>query len=90
MQKKLISAAVFTLFTTAAFGNNVFVTLDADENNTISKKEATALSSLIEQWDSLDADNSGELSKEEFSKYAVVETSVMEKIEMEEALPEIK
>lgn len=90
MMKKLVFAAAVAMFSCASFANNVFVTLDVDKNNAISKKEAAALSSLIGQWESLDADKSGDLSSEEFAKYAEAKTTVMEKVEMEGALPHIK
>ncbi|MCF6355448.1 MAG: hypothetical protein L3J26_10195 [Candidatus Polarisedimenticolaceae bacterium] len=73
MSKKLIAAAVVALFAGTATAGGVFATLDTDMNGAVSKDEASAMSSLTEQWETLDADANGELSAEEFATYAAEE-----------------
>jgi len=45
-----------------------FQTLDADGSGTISKTEAEADVLLIKQWDLVDVDRSGDISKNEYAK----------------------
>jgi len=52
----------------AAFAATDFDTLDVDGNGVISQSEASVDAELMNNFAELDTDQSGELSKEEFSK----------------------
>ena len=52
----------------AAFAATDFDTLDVDGNGVISQSEASVDAELMNKFAELDTDQSGELSKEEFSK----------------------
>lgn len=52
----------------AAFAATDFDTLDVDGNGVISQSEAAVDAELMNNFADLDTDQSGELSKEEFSK----------------------
>jgi len=71
MSKKLMIGAVAVLASSTVFAGDTFTTLDVDQNSTISEAEAATMPSLVEQWEALDVDANGELSVEEFAKYAV-------------------
>ncbi|WP_456404128.1 hypothetical protein [Thiolapillus sp.] len=85
MSKKIIVAVLGALFTVAATAGDVFTTLDADLNGSISKDEASAMPSLAEQWKELDADGSGDLSAEEFAVYEKAESPAGEAATMKNA-----
>jgi len=74
MTNKFIVATVAALFATAANASDAFNTLDADANGAISKKEASIMPGLDNQWIALDVDANGELSAEEFAGYKVDKT----------------
>jgi Ca2+-binding EF-hand superfamily protein len=71
MTNKFIVAIVVALFATAANASGAFNTLDADANGAISKKEASIMPGLDNQWVALDVDANGELSAKEFDGYRV-------------------
>ncbi len=85
MSKKMLVLILGTLFATAASAADLFATLDTDQNGAISKDEASALPSLVEQWSALDTDASGDLSSEEFAVYQAAGTSSLDSAPMRDA-----
>jgi hypothetical protein len=76
MNKKLMIAIVASMFSSISFGADVYTALDADQNGTISKVEATALPELSKQWATLDSDTNGELTVEEFAQFETLDIPV--------------
>ncbi|MEI5637937.1 MULTISPECIES: EF-hand domain-containing protein [unclassified Pseudoalteromonas] len=65
----LIATAALSLSSTAAFAKADFAKYDLDGNGTISIKEAQVDEALVEQFNDLDSNADGVLSKSEFAKY---------------------
>ncbi len=85
MFKKMLVLIVSTLLATVASAADIFATLDTNQNGAISKEEAAALPSLIEQWSTLDTDASGDLNAKEFAVYQASSGSTPETSPMEDA-----
>lgn len=49
--------------------DNLYISLDANQDQQLSKEEASIMPGVIKVWDQLDADKNNQLSAEEFSKY---------------------
>lgn len=69
-----ISTLLVTSFATMAIGaanadNNLYASLDANQDQQLSKEEASIMPGVIEAWGQLDANKDDLLSAEEFSKY---------------------
>lgn len=69
-----ISTLLITAFTTmtitaANADNNLYLSLDANQDQQLSKEEASIMPGVIKVWDQLDVDKNDQLSAEEFSKY---------------------
>lgn len=70
MNRKLVFAALLTLASgTALAADDAFKKADADQSGTISKKEATALPGLSDQWNNYDLNTDGQLDEAEFSRF---------------------
>jgi len=73
MKKHILSTVFTTLISTTALADNSavipFDELDANKDNGLSAAEAGALPEISAQWDTLDADADGQLSRAEFTAY---------------------
>jgi len=69
-----ISTLLIASFATMTIGaanadDNLYISLDANQDQQLSKEEASIMPGVIKVWDQLDADKNDQLSAEEFSKY---------------------
>lgn len=72
--KKYISSAVLTtlISTSVLAGNSGFIPfneLDSNKDNGLSAAEAGALPGISEQWEALDIDADGKLTRAEYASY---------------------
>jgi hypothetical protein len=68
---KQLTMLLIILFSASAFAAaDVFSTLDVNNDNAISKEEATSLPGLINSWKQLDVNADDQLSSTEFQEYA--------------------
>jgi len=65
----LIASFATMTFTAANADNSLYVSLDANQDQQLSKEEASIMPGVIKVWDQLDVDKNDLLSAEEFSKY---------------------
>ena len=69
-----ISTVLMTSFAALTIGvanadDNLYQSLDANQDQQLSKEEASIMPGVIKVWDQLDVDKNDQLSAEEFSKY---------------------
>jgi len=73
MKKQILSAVLTTLISsTALAGSSAFIAfndLDANKDDGLSAAEAGALPGISEQWDTLDIDANGKLTRAEYANY---------------------
>ena len=73
MKKHILSAVITTLVSTTALAGSStvipFNELDANKDDGLSAAEAGALPDISAQWNMLDADADGKLSRAEFAAY---------------------
>ena len=73
MNKQILSAVLITLISsTALAGSSAFIAfndLDANKDDGLSAAEAGALPGISEQWDTLDIDANGKLTRAEYANY---------------------
>lgn len=68
---KQLTMLLIILFSASAFAAaDVFSTLDANNDNAISKEEAASLPGLTNSWKLLDVNADDQLSSTEFQEYA--------------------
>lgn len=65
----LIASFVTMTIGTAVADDSLYSALDANQDQQMSKEEASIIPSVIQAWDQLDTDKNEQLSAEEFSKY---------------------
>lgn len=66
----LIVTGLASLTMTTAFADdNLYKSLDANQDSQLSKEEAAIMPGVLKVWDQLDLDQNEQLSAEEFSKY---------------------
>jgi hypothetical protein len=73
MKKQILSAVLTTLISsTALAGSSTFIPfndLDANKDDGLSAAEAGALPGISEQWETLDIDADGKLTRAEYANY---------------------
>lgn len=64
-----IATGLLVTASATVVADELYKSLDANQDNMLSKEEVSIMPGVVKVWDQLDADKDGQLNAEEFAKY---------------------
>ncbi|MGH1541115.1 MAG: hypothetical protein ACRBHB_11880 [Arenicella sp.] len=79
----IVASAMSVAATAAIAADDLYKSLDANQDNALSKEEVSIMPGVIKVWEQLDADKDDQLTADEFAKYE--EIKLLSKTEPQKA-----